>query len=82
MAYKIINGHVILEPSIMPKAQNQRPVRQCNGVKNQLAEPHSRLDVIGSTFFFATPKLWNTLVTPSQANAPSIDAFKNQIRRS
>ena len=85
MAYKILNGHVILEQSLMPKLKYQRPMRQCNGVKvgsaNQLVEPQSRLDVTGSTFFFATPKLWNNLVTPSQANAPSVDAFKNQLKR-
>ena len=85
MAYKILNGQVILEKSMMPKSQNQRPFRQCNGAKvgsaNQLAEPQSRLDVVGSTFFFATPKLWNNCITPSQANAPSVDAFKAQLKR-
>ena len=53
MAYKIINGHVILEPTMLPKFDNHRPLRQCNGVKvgskNQLAEPQSRLEVTGST---------------------------------
>ena len=85
MAYKIINGHVILESSLLPKFNYQRPVRECNGVKvgaeNQLAEPPSRLDVTGSTFFYSTPKLWNNLLTPSQTNAPSVDAFKRQLKR-
>ena len=85
MAYKIINDHVILEPSLMPKLQYQRPLRQCNEVKvgseNQLAETQSRLDITGSTFFFATPKLWNNLLTPTQANAPSVDSFKRQLKR-
>ena len=85
MAYKILNGHVILEQSMMPKLEYQRPLRQCNEVKvgsaNQLAEPHSRLDITGCTFFYATPKLWNNLLTPTQANAPSVDAFKAQLKR-
>ena len=82
MAYKIINGHVILEPSMMPKFQYQRPVRQCNvGSKNKLEEPQSRLDVTARTFFYETPKLWNTIITQSQANSPSIDAFKSQLRK-
>ena len=85
MAYKIINGHLILEPNMMPKFQNQRPQRECNGVKvgsnNQLFEPQSRLEVIGSTFFYETPMLWNTLISPSQANAPSVDAFKSNLRK-
>ena len=61
MAYKIINGHLILEPNMMPKFQNQRPQRECNGVKvgsnNKLFEPQSRLEVIGSTFFYETLSL-------------------------
>ena len=80
MAYKIINGQVILEPSMLPKNILKQPTRQCNevkvGAKNQLLEPQSRLDVTGHTFFYATPKLWNNSVTPNQANAPSIDAFR------
>ena len=84
MAYKILNAHVILEPEMLPKYYTQRPVRECNSVKvgpkNQLFEPQPRLDTSGSTFFFQTPKLWNNNLSPSQANAPSINAFKNLLR--
>ena len=85
MAYKIINGNVILEPSLMPKLNLQRPVRQCTGVKvgadNQLMEPQARLDVTRSTFFYSTPKLWNEKVSALQANAPSVDAFKEHFKK-
>ena len=84
MAYKIINGYVILEPSMLPKINLQRP-RQCNEAKvgtiNQLKEPQLRLDVVKSTFFFSTPKLWNMNVTPSQAKAPSMEAFKGHFEK-
>ena len=77
MAYKIINGLLILEPSLLPKMQFKRPVRQCKSdSQNQLIEPESRLGVTRSTFFYATPKLWNDAITPSHANAPSVDTFK------
>ena len=85
MAYKIINGHVILEPNMMPKLNLKRPIRECNeakvGLKNQLMEPQSRLDITKNTFFYATPKLWNENVTPSQAAAPSADAFKAHFKK-
>ena len=85
MAYKIINGHVILEPNMMPKLNLKRPIRECNeakvGLKNQLMEPQSRLDITKNTFFYATPKLWNDNVTPSQAAAPSADAFKAHFKK-
>ena len=83
MAYKIINGHVILEPNMLPK--NQRPMRECNaanvGKENQLIESSGRLQVIENTFFYFIPKIWNQRVTPAQAKAPSIDAFKANISK-
>ena len=83
MAYKILNGKVILEPTMLPKMKSFCPTRQCNGprvgVENQLMEPQPRLDVTANTFFFSTPKIWNNLVTPKQANAPSADAFKTHF---
>ena len=84
MAYKIINGQVILEPELLPKAEYKRPTRQCNearvGVKHELLEPRSRLDVTGCTFFYATPILWNNM-PEKQAKAPSIEAFKTHFRK-
>ena len=53
--------------------QFKRPVRQCKpDSQNQLIEPESRLGVTRSTFFYATPKLWNDAISPSHANAPSV----------
>ena len=84
MAYKILNDHVILDAEMLPKFYSERPSRKCNNVnvgpKNQLLEQKSRLDVTERTFFYETPKLWNRLVTPLQANAPSIDAFKKHFK--
>ena len=85
MAYKVINGHVILEPNMLPKLQNKQPLRQCNearvGSKNQLFEPSSKIDVASHTFFYSTPHLWNSNITAAQAEAPSIDAFKNHLKK-
>ena len=85
MAYNLLNGHLILEPTMIPKMKYKRPVRQCNEVKvgtaNQLMEPESDLDVTKSTFFFATPKMWNDSISPSQANAPSVKAFKRHFKK-
>ena len=85
MAYKILNNKVILEPSMLPKMKSFRPMRQCNeanvGIENQLMEQQPRLDVTASTFFFSTPKIWNELVTPEQAKAPSVDAFKSHFSK-
>ena len=84
MAYKIIHGHVILDPNLMPKNKQQRPFRQCNnvnvGFENQLEEPQAKLKITSKTFFYSTPILWNNSVSPDQANAPSIDAFKNHFK--
>ena len=86
MAYKIINGHLILQPNMLPKFINKRTQRECNfakvGLENQLIEPPSRLDLTGKTFFYSIPKIWNQKVTHSQAKAPSIDAFKQHFKRS
>ena len=85
MVYKIINDKVILDSSLLPKVTNQRPTRTCNEVKvghvNQLIEPQSRLDVVKNTFFYAAPQLWNNYVTPLQAKAPSVDAFKQHFKK-
>ena len=86
MAYKIVNGKVILEPEMLPKATLKQPLRLCNevkvGAKNQLYEPSNRLDVTGYTFFYNTPKLWNHKLSAAQANSPSIDSFKNHFKKS
>ena len=85
MAYKIINGLVILEPEMLPKLNFQRPLRQCNtakvGPENQLVEPMSRLQITDSTFFFSIPKLWNNRITPSQAKAANIEKFKKEFQK-
>ena len=85
MAYKILNNHVILDAELLPKFTSQRPLRNCNsvkvGVQNQLREQETRLDITANTFFYATPKLWNKYVTPAQANAPSIDAFRGHFKK-
>ena len=84
MAYKIINGHVILSSDSLPKASFSRISRSCNEVRvgsaNQLMEPQSRL-LNNKTFFYSVPRLWNNTVTSAQAGAPSVDAFKNYFRR-
>ena len=45
MAYKILNGQVILPSDSLPKASTSRTTRLCNEVRvgssNQLREPHS-----------------------------------------
>ena len=83
MVYKIVNEKVILPPELLPRVASTRPPRKCAeplvGVSNQLVEPLSRTEIVGKTFFFSAPKLWNDYVTSSQANAPSVDAFKEQI---
>ena len=87
MAYKILNNKIILGPNFLPKSitQKHRPYRKCNmttvGSENHLVEPSSELHVTKSTFFYATPKLWNHLVTETQAKAPSIDSFKKHFEK-
>ena len=84
MVYKILNGHVILDSEMLPKFKNDKP-RQCNlptvGLKNQLIEPPIGLHVTKSTFFYSIQKIWNSKVTEAQAEAPSIDAFKNYMKK-
>ena len=85
MTYKIVNDHLILDSNSMPKAEYQRPNRKCNemkvGYENQLVEPPWNTDVAKHTFFYAAPLLWNTTVSASQANAPSVDAFKENLKK-
>ena len=79
MAYKIINGLVILEPKSLPKFTNKRG---CNfakvGIENQLFEPQARLK---SKYIFLLNSQNNQKVTPEQAKAPSVDAFKQHFKR-
>ena len=82
MAYKILNGNLILEPSMIPKMNFQRPSRECKvGARNQLMEFNSRLEMTETTFFYATPKMWNQSISPSQANSPSVEAFKRYFKK-
>lgn len=82
MVYKIINGKVILPPDCLPRVNHNRPTRGCSevpvGAANQLVERPTRLITTAKTFFYSGPQLWNMKVTPTRANAPSIDAFKNR----
>ena len=84
MTYKIINGLVILEPDMMPRVDYQRS-RKCNetkvGYENQLIEPPCNIQVAQGTFFYATPNLWNNCITPIQANAPSVEAFRQHFKK-
>ena len=74
MAYKIINNLVILPPTLLPKVTPRRPTRKCQeatvGTEQLLVEPISRLDI-------TVPRLWNSMVTPPESNAPSVEAFRN-----
>ena len=83
MAYKILKGHVILGSDMLPKSKSKRTQRKCNapnvGFENILFEPEARLQTIEKTFFYSTPKLWNKIVTASQAQAPSVDSFKKHF---
>ena len=85
MAYKIINENLILEPNMLPKATNNGKQRKCNetkvGIENQLLEPVPKLLTSSKTFFYSIPKLWNQMISPSQAKAPSVDAFKQHFKR-
>ena len=55
MAYKIINGIVILDPKSLPKFISKRMQRGCNfakvGIENQLLEPQARLDLTEKNIF-------------------------------
>ena len=86
MAYKIRNGHVILSPDLLPSHNHNRPTRSCNQVrvcqKNQLSEPHTTLHNAAETFFYSVSKLWNTRISPEQAESPSVNSFKNYFNPS
>ena len=81
-AYKLINNNLILPPDLLPFA-NLRPTRSTDqvrvGPEYQLHQPYARLNTVNKTFFYSTPKTWNQLVTPQQARAPSVDAFKDHF---
>ena len=85
MAYKILNGHVILESNLLPKSGSYNPRRYCNtanvGKENQLMEPISKLKVTGHTFFYSIPKMWNQIITSKQAKAPSVEAFQRHFEK-
>ena len=85
MAYKILNGHVILEANLLPKSKIKSTYRKCNaanvGINNELIEPSARLQCTEKTFFYSIQKIWNQRVTPAQAGAPSVDAFKAHFKR-
>ena len=81
MAYKILNKQVILEPELLPKNHMRHPTRKTNNQENLLKESYSRLDSTQKTFFYAVPKLWNKHITPTQAKAPTVDAFKKYFER-
>ena len=70
MAFKILNNDVILPPNVLPKVVPSR-TRTCNvpyvGEKHQLLEPRSRL---------LSTELWNRKVSPAQASASNLEAFK------
>ena len=85
MAYKILNGHVILETNYLPKSKIKPTQRKCNdpnvGIDNKLIEPSARLPVIEKTFFYSIQKIWNERVTSAQASAPSVEAFRAHFKR-
>ena len=85
MAYNILNNNVILEPTLLPKVTSERPERNCKGVtvgrENQLVEPQARLDIVRSTFFYATPTLWNQNITPRLAKSVNVETFKRNFRK-
>ena len=80
MAFKILNGGVILPPDVLPRAVSCR-ARSCNepnvGEVNKLHEPRARLITTGRTFVYSAPRLWNEKVTPAQANAKTLESFKD-----
>ena len=77
MAYKILNGNVILEPEWLPKKGSVREIR--NEENHHLRIPLSKLDSAKKTFFFDVPRIWNSQVSAKLAEAPSTEAFKNNL---
>ena len=86
MAYKIIKENVILDSNMLPLTQTKQPNRKCKGKvptsQYQLEEPFCKVDMSKKTFFHAVPRLWNSSITDSQANAPSVEAFKQHFKKS
>ena len=77
MAFKILNGHVILEPDLLPPKTFIQKTRNEN--RDQLEVPFSKIDNAKKTFFYDVPSLWNSQISAEQANAPSIEAFKRRL---
>ena len=80
-AFKIISDKLILPADLLPPANPTRTTRSTDQVKvgldHQLLEPHARLNNVSHTFLYSAPRAWNSLVSPQQATAPSVDSFKN-----
>lgn len=80
MAFKILNGAVILPPDVLPRATSSR-ARSCNepnvGAANKLYVPRARLLTTNRTFYYSAPRLWNEKVTSAQANAKTLESFKD-----
>ena len=75
-AYKITTDKLILPPS-NPSSRTTRSTEQVKvGSDHQLLEPHARLNNVSHTFLYSAPRAWNSLVSPQQAMAPSVDSFK------
>ena len=71
MAFKILNGHVILESSMLPKTKFQQPYRKCNEVKvgfeNQLDEPSWSIEVAQKNIFLCHTKTMEQYYLPKAA---------------
>ena len=83
MVYKILNNELILPPDMLTRKTHTRPTRSCStvlvGVENELKVPSNRTINSGNTFFYQAPHLWNTIVTPTQAQAVNVNIFKSQF---
>ena len=71
---------VILPPDVLPRATSSR-ARSCNepnvGAANKLYVPRARLLTTNRTFYYSAPRLWNEKVTSAQANAKTLESFKD-----
>ena len=81
-AYKITRDKLILPVDFLPPSNpSSRTTRSTEQVKvgsdHQLLEPHARLNNVSHTFLYSAPRAWNSLVSPQQATAPSVDSFKH-----
>ena len=85
MVYKILNNHVILPPTSLPRTNMKTLKRKCTephvGFQNQLLERLARMNNVSKTFFYSASKIWNARVSPSQAVAPSVEAFKSYFSK-